>query len=486
MRFKMPPKWRAVLMGAASAWLAFSASHSISARAQSGAPTSDTETQAIKPAAIRPLDAVDPDPFRLAVRDAVYAHPNVRGALAERARVKQTRREALAGLLPTLSVGLAGQQQISSSFDDAPADLIVESARPRRRVDVSVDGEQLIFDSGATFARMDAADERIDEAAAQTLVEAGTVALRAVRAYLEVAQFNRLKAVGAALVDRHNAILSQVSLRYDNGVGSVQDVARVEARKATAIAQLAGFDRGFAAAQSRFQQLFREVSETAVLRPALLAGAAITESDKLALALAVNPAMRQAQARAKAADFDYKAVRRGNLPSVSVAVNATRFGVFQDRNDFDVRGRLVMDYDLFAGGARKARERQSFQQARQAAFQSDQIRLEVERDTRIAVRDLAVLTTQIETLQSALLANRNARDAFTEQFAVARGSLLDLLQAEADFFAAEIALINGTMERDIAHYRLLVQTGEVFDVFGIDFSFALGDEAHMRNTQGAP
>ncbi|MEM9878646.1 MAG: TolC family protein [Pseudomonadota bacterium] len=430
------------------------------------------ERLAAQPTPIHHLDAVDPDGFRLAVRLAVYAHPNVRGALAERARVTQTRREAFAGLLPTVSVGLSGQQQISSSFDDFAGDLVVESAQPRRRVDVTVGGEQLVFDSGATFARMDAADQRIDEAAAQALVEAGSVALSAVTTYLEVAQFGRLQKVGAALVARHDAILDQVSLRYDNGVGNIQDVARVKARKATAIAQLAGFDRGLAAAQSRYLQLFPDTPEMDILRPALLVGAAATEEDTLSLALSVNPAVRQAQARAQAANLDYKAVKRGNLPSLSVAVNATRFGVFQDRSDYDVRGRLVVDYDLYAGGARKARERQSFQQARQASFQSDQIRLEVERDTRIAVRDLAVLTAQIETLQAALLANSEARDAFTEQFAVARGSLLDLLQAEADFFAAEIALINGVMERDVAHYQLLVQTGEILDVFGVDFRFA--------------
>lgn len=91
---------------------------------------------------------------------------------------------------------------------------------------------------------------------------------------------------------------------------------------------------------------------------------------------------------------------------------------------------------------------------------------------RIAMRDLDVLNRQLETLAFALDANKSARDAFVEQFAVARGTLLDLLQAEADYFAAAIDLLNGRLDRDMAHYQLMAQTGELLDVFGVTFSFA--------------
>jgi adhesin transport system outer membrane protein len=418
--------------------------------------------------------AVDAQSFRQAVRMAVDSNPAVKGAISQRQEAKAARREAKSNLLPTIGVGLNGQQELTSSFGDDP-DTLVERSRPRQRLDATVSGQQLLFDSGATFARMDAARQRMSEAEAQTQVAAAEIALQAIQAYLEVVQFRQLKLLSEELVNRHQDILDQVTERYDNGVGSIQDVARVAARKATAQAQLAGFDRGLARAKSRYQQLFQEEAGE-FDRPKLLPAGGALEEDKIAMALTANPLMARAAANSRAARLDQKAIERGNLPSLSVAVDATKFGVFEGQDQYDVRGRLVMDYDLFQGGARRARERQAFQRTRQAEFNEDRTRQEVERDVRIAMRDLEVLNRQLETLAFALDANKSARDAFVEQFAVARGTLLDLLQAEADYFAAAIDLLNGRLDRDMAHYQLMAQTGELLDVFGVSFSFATSRE----------
>lgn len=405
---------------------------------------------------------------------AVDQNPAVKSAIAQRFEAKASRREAKSGLLPTVGVGVNAQQEITSSFGD-DADILVERSRPRQRMDATVSGQQLLFDSGATFARMDAARQRMSEAEAQTQVAAAEIGLQSIQAYLEVVQFRQLKLLSEELVNRHQDILDQVTQRYDNGVGSIQDVARVAARKATAQAQLAGFDRGLARASSRYQQLFQAEPGT-FERPKLISGEAASREDRIAFALNANPLMARAAANSRAARLDQKAIERGNLPSLSVAVDATKFGIFEGQDQYDVRGRLVMDYDLFQGGARKARERQAFQRTRQAEFNEDRTRQEVERDVRIALRDLDVLNRQLETLAFALQANKEARDAFVEQFAVARGTLFDLLQAEADYFAAAIDLLNGRLDRDMAHYQLLSQTGELLDVFGVTFSFASAGE----------
>lgn len=415
-------------------------------------------------------NAVDPAAFRDAVRMAVDQNPAVKSAIAQRYEAKASRQEAKSSLLPTVGVGVNAQQEVTSSFG-SDADILVERSRPRQRMDATLSGQQLLFDSGATFARMDAARQRMSEAEAQTQVAAAEVGLQSIQAYLEVVQFRQLKLLSEELVSRHQDILDQVTERYDNGVGSIQDVARVAARKATAQAQLAGFDRGLARAFSRYQQLFQS-DPSDFNRPKLLAGQAVTQEDQIALALTANPLMARAAANSRAARLDQKAIERGNLPSLSVAVDATKFGLFEGQDQYDVRGRLVMDYNLFQGGARKARERQAFQRTRQAEFNEDRTRQEVERDVRIALRDLEVLNRQLKTLAFALQANKEARDAFVEQFAVARGTLFDLLQAEADYFAAAIDLLNGRLDRDMGHYQLLSQTGELLDVFGVSFSFA--------------
>lgn len=259
--------------------------------------------------------AVDAQSFREAVRAAVDSNPAVKGAIAQRQEAKAARREAKSNLLPTIGVGINGQQELTSSFGDDP-DTLVERSRPSQRLDATLSGQQLLFDSGATFARMDAARQRMSEAEAQTQVAAAEIALQSIQAYLEVVQFRQLKLLSEELVNRHQDILDQVTERYDNGVGSIQDVARVAARKATAQAQLAGFDRGLARAKSRYQQLFQE-EPTDFDRPKLLPAGGALEEDKIAMALTANPLMARAAANSRAARLDQKAIERGNLPSLS-------------------------------------------------------------------------------------------------------------------------------------------------------------------------
>lgn len=54
-----------------------------------------------------------------------------------------------------------------------------------------------------------------------------------------------------------------------------------------------------------------------------------------------------------------------------------------------------------------------------------------------------------------------------EQFRLSRGSLIDLLRTEADYFAAARALVAGSVERDLAHYTLLARTGGLLRHFAI-------------------
>ena len=64
-------------------------------------------------------------------------------------------------------------------------------------------------------------------------------------------------------------------------------------------------------------------------------------------------------------------------------------------------------------------------------------------------------------------ANRIARDTMAEQVRLSRGSLIDLLRAEEDYFGAARALLQGHIERDIAHYTLLARTGELLGLFAL-------------------
>jgi len=131
--------------------------------APSGAP------QSIDPSSDPLLNFVrrdDPRPaFRESIGRAVEKHPSVQEAIAVQRETRQVRSEVRAGLLPRVDLEFNGDYSLSRNFGNDP-DNIIERSRPRTRTDARALAEQLLWDFGATSARVRAASARVRAAEA--------------------------------------------------------------------------------------------------------------------------------------------------------------------------------------------------------------------------------------------------------------------------------------------------------------------------------
>jgi adhesin transport system outer membrane protein len=314
-------------------------------------------------------------------------------------------------------------------------------------------------------ARASAAEEEARLAAEQ-------VTLEAVAAWDDLALAQTLVALADAFVVRHQQILRDTQVRFDQGVGPRSDVARVEAYLADIEGQVARFRRDLASARARYRESFATAPPETILRAPVMQSQASTLEEALALAQKNNLLMARAAKLTNSADEDYAAAKADRLPRLSLQVDATRFDAFDKDADFDVRGRIVSRYPLFSGGLRSARSAQALQRLKSAEAAQTRTQSEIERDVAIAFEDVAALQAQRDTLQRAYAANQRALGFFIEQFKVARGTLLDLLQAEQDAFEASVAYARGQTELTYAKNILLTRTGELLPSYGISLSFA--------------
>ncbi|OYU13849.1 MAG: hypothetical protein CFE37_14020 [Alphaproteobacteria bacterium PA4] len=180
-----------------------------------------------------------------------------------------------------------------------------------------------------------------------------------------------------------------------------------------------------------------------------------------------SPEVQTALALAEAARAEARATRAEALPRLTAGVSATRFAVFEAAHNHDVRGQFSLSQRLSTGGAEAARTDEATARARAAGFASDRVIAGAERDAETALADAHILDATVATLATAYRANRRNRDTMAEQFRLSRGSLIDLIRTEQDYVAAARALIEGSIERDLAHLTLLARTGELLDHFGI-------------------
>lgn len=459
----------ALLVGAAAG------QEPVSVYAKTGAAAQGELAKALGRGAYALDDIGASETFRNAVRRAVAKHPAWGASTADVDEARAERRGAAAGLYPRLSTAIDADYVIDRRFDTG-TDNVVESLRPDGQINGSITASQLIFDGGATFARMRGAKARARAAEASLAAKASDVTLEALAAYHDLAAHQAILALGRDYVGRHERVVRDVSERERRGAGARADVVRAEARLAAARARVAGIEESAAIAEIRFAEYFGEAPGEALQFPSFEAVAVDARDEAIALAEQNDPRIAAAGARAEGARADLKAAKAARLPQVRAQVSGVKYDL-QGGEDYDVRAGVGLEYELYAGGARGAEISAARAAADRQRFEEDGARLEARRNAAVAFERKKSADARLEALAAAAIAHAQARDLVGERFRTARGDLLDLLQAENDWFEAGAAYLIGLADRDMAQYELMEFTGDLARFFSPDIDLAAAEAA---------
>lgn len=408
-----------------------------------------------------------PMPFRETVSGAVAAYPAVEAAIATQSETVAVKTEVRSAVFPNLDANVVAGRSLARNLDGDK--VFVERLSPTQRSDAYVAADQLIYDFGATTARINAASARIKAAENEVARAASETALRAVNAWYDVFTYQTLVALNASTVTRYRQILSDTRDRFQRGVGTGSDVARAEAFLATAEVQGVAFQRRLDQARGTYRQFYGVEAPARLGRPDAPTSAAT--SVEAARQLSRNaPPVAVAEALASAAQQDVRASRGDALPRLGARITGNLYDLAGSADNYDVRGELLLRYQFATGGAQSARVEQARARLKNRQFDTERVALESERDATVAFNDIALLEANVVTLRDAYQANRVSRDMFFQQFLALRGTQLDLLDAEQDFFRSAADYLQGAVELDIARYVLLARTGELLPTFGIQLS----------------
>jgi adhesin transport system outer membrane protein len=176
--------------------------------------------------------------------------------------------------------------------------------------------------------------------------------------------------------------------------------------------------------------------------------------------------VRSAEAAAEGARQDARAARADRLPTISVGIDGGRYGVFENKQDYDVRANVTLRQRF--SGAIYARSSQISARSAQAAARADRVREEASRDAAIAWSDVQALDQQVTALEASYIAGRDSRDMLAERFRLARGTLFDVLAAEDAAFGTAAAYIEALGDRDAGRYALLSRTGRLLSSLDIE------------------
>jgi outer membrane protein, adhesin transport system len=407
------------------------------------------------------------------IEAALQTNPDVGVVQADRKAIDQELRQARAGYLPSLDLRAAAGPEYSNSVSTrnrvtrAPGS---DASTTLMRWESQLTLTQMLFDGFETRSEVDRQLGRVNSAAYRVAEAAEFIALDAVEVHLNVLRNQTLVELARENLEQHRALLAQVGELEREGGGSIADVHQADARVAAAQSVLATAVGNLEDARALYLSVVGSPADT--LADSVAPVYALPESPEAAAGQASvdSPTVKIANADIEVAKAELQGSRSGYYPSVDLELGTSA----NDNIDglkgsaIDAQALVVLRYNLFRGGGDIAREREAFQRINEARQALRQAQRTSEEEARTGYNALVTAQARLEALRDRVTAQRETRDTYAQQFDLGQRSLLDLLDAENELFAARSDLTTAEYTEMFAVYRVLAVTGGLLATLDID------------------
>lgn len=298
-------------------------------------------------------------------------------------------------------------------------------------------------------------------------------ALEAVKAYADVARYTELVEVATQNYVEHKQTTQQVEERANAGVGRRVDVEQANGRLALAESNLLTELTNLHDVSARYLRVVGEKPPAklpALPEPFKLGTLPDTSVDLMRDGLQGSPTLNAAVENVRAYTTAIASSRAAYMPRVDLRAYAS-----SNDNTGGISGNtrvngieLVLNYNLYRGGADKARESQAVDLKAQARDLQEKACRDVRQTLSIAFSDVRSLNEQQKYMDQHRLSTEKSREAYRQQFDIGQRTLLDLLDSQNEYFEATRSYINARYNQAAAQARTLAGMGKLVTALGVN------------------
>ena len=386
---------------------------------------------------------------------ALDSHPDVREAFSNYKAREAEVSIARAGYLPTLDAN-AGY-----GYEKTKADNGANNELDRRELGISLN--QMLFDGFATSSEVDRTSAERDAERFALLAKADQVALTVTELYTNVLASQQLEQMARENLETHQQIQDQIRKRTEAGIASTSDLSQINARLALARSNMVAAVNNRVDYEARFLAVVNEPAKALVLPQPDRTMLPATLDEALKIGRENHPALKSAALDVDAAKAARERAKSNNYPKLSLELGQTwddNIDGIEGANE-DTQAMLRLRYNLFAGGADRARAEAAAQQMGSAEEINSRAHRQLDEGVRLAWNGYELVGEQLNYLREHVEAAMATRNAYQKQFDLGKRSLLDLLDAENELFEARRAFVSGERDFALSQYRILNATGRL-------------------------
>lgn len=324
------------------------------------------------------------------------------------------------------------------------------------RGDATLRLTQKVYDGGETRqfisiqkALLESADFGIQEATQ-------AITLNAISAHLDVCRQRELVALAEKDLQVHRDILRALSEIEQAGAGNIADVTQTQMRMARAQSILIVSKSDLSGAIANYERVVG-------VKPGELAFAEVPDSmpisieEALTLTEKKNPGLLAFNGRLMEAEARVDLARSAYKPKLNLELSSRYYDQlegdpsWQHTND----AMFVLRWNLFNGGQDKEATNAALSRKYESRSNRDEKLIELREATTATWADFLSLQSQKIVNQDAVDSSKKTFDAYLKQFSVARRSLLDVLNAEKEYFQSARQQVSVSVNEIVTAYRIL-------------------------------
>ncbi len=409
------------------------------------------------------------DSLREAVAVGISTNPEYGVVAASRRATDEELEQGEALFLP--SVDLNGEIGFEHTDDVGTRSGSGDNEENLVRRDVGITLTQMLFDGWESHYEVKRQQARVISSAERVRETAELIGLSIVESYLEVLRQRQLLLIARENVADHINILEQIQDGVKAGRSTRADGEQAKARLAAARATESSTLEALRIAQAQYR---REVGDAAGdLQLPVIPFESLQEDvdQEVQKALAHSPTLDIFTSDIEVAYAEAQGTKSTQYPQLDLRLNArtgSDIGGVDDE-DSSASALVVLNWNLYRGGADVARAREFVHRHQQSKESRAEAARAVENDVRQTWASMISSGERAAQFASQAAANVEVVKAYKDQFNIDRRTLLDVLDAQNELFVSSSNTVNSEFLEMLAVYRLLALKGHLLPSLGLEY-----------------
>ena len=324
---------------------------------------------------------------------------------------------------------------------------------------------QNLFDGFSTMNKVDFEEARILAAAFNYLEKSNDMAYRMTEAYLNVLRTHALVGTASENVQINETIYSKVKDLFEAGLTTDSEVKKIQSALSLARSNLTVEKNNALDSEYKYRRILGRLPDIDEMkRPEVDMN--MPESIERAALYAIdnNPSMMVSRYNLKGEQALWKQSKKDYFPTIDLELSQTLNDHDQLNNGFDqaddrFRARIVLNYNLFRGGADTATVQKHVSKINQEIEIQRDLKRQVVEGLDLSWNAYHMVDTQLKDLREYSEFSEKTLDLYKEEYDLGRRSLLDLLSAQNDVINSRSQIIKAEYDQLFAQYRILDAMG---------------------------